>query len=294
MTEASGENARQDDSMRIEQLLAILNSKEQHIIRLICVEGFTSEEVAARIDETVSEVRHQFYRALSKLHRAALGRVLPKTEDPSEAAHQGHFPLSSLEGEKLAIALQNGHPDAMRTLFERYRRLVFSTAIKYVKDEGEAEEIVQQVFAELFSNIGKFDPSRGEFKTWLLQFAHYRSIDRHKHLSTMKFYAFEQLDKATRNRPSKETSYLRRLSAQESDCLVQQMLVMLKPMQRLVIELTYLEGLTAAEVAARIGETASVVRHHLYRGLSRLRCVLSSSADMQQPTELWVAIQRSL
>ena len=59
------------------------------------------------------------------------------------------------------------------------------------------------------------------------------------------------------------------LPPQEVACLVEQVLALLEPHQRKVIELTYFEGLTAEEVAEATGHSASSVRNNLYRGLSR-------------------------
>jgi DNA-directed RNA polymerase specialized sigma24 family protein len=79
---------------------------------------------------------------------------------------------------------------------------------------------------------------------------------------------------------------LRQLLPQEKARFIEQMLATLKAPQRLVIELTYLEGFTAEEIAAKIGETAVAVRHHLYRGLSKLRCILLEGGPVEQPAGL--------
>lgn len=182
--------------------------------------------------------------------------------------------LRMLGDVELVAALQNGCNDALAILFERHSPLVFHVARTIVKDEGEAEETVQQVFFDLFRAIGQFRPERGTFKTWMLQFAYHRSINRRQHLLVNKFYNSEELNEAVCGGLFKSASDLQLLSPQETARFIQQMLATLKRQQRRVIELTYFEGLTAEEIAAQIGETASVVRHQLYRGLSKLRFIL--------------------
>lgn len=182
--------------------------------------------------------------------------------------------LRLLSDHELASALQNGCNDALAVLFDRHGGQVFRIARSIVKDEGEAEETVQQVFLDLFRAIAQFHPEKGSFKTWLLQFAYHRSINRREHLSAKRFYQCETLDEALALTREPRAAGGRQLTSQEIAHLVKQVLRLLPGEQRTVIELTYFEGLTAEEIAARIGESASAVRHNLYRGLSRLRDAL--------------------
>lgn len=182
--------------------------------------------------------------------------------------------LRMMDDVDLSAALLNGCNDALAILFERYSRLVFHIARNIVKDEGEAEETVQQVFFDLFRAIRQFQPERGSFKTWLLQFAYHRSINRRQHLSANRFYSSEELDETMFGKILNGTQYALQLAPLETAHFIAQMLATLKPRQRRVVELTYFEGLTAEEIASRLGEKASNVRHDLYRGLSVLRCAL--------------------
>lgn len=183
---------------------------------------------------------------------------------------------------ELVAALRDGCNDALAILFERHSPLVFRIARTIVKDDGEAEETVQQVFFDLFRAISQFNPERGTFKTWMLQFAYHRSFNRRQSLLANKIYNSEELDEAVCSGLWKGAPSLQKLSPQEIARFIQQMLATLKPQQRRIIELTYFEGLTAEEIAAKSGETASVVRHHLYRGLAKLRCILLTGR-IEQP-----------
>jgi RNA polymerase sigma-70 factor, ECF subfamily len=194
--------------------------------------------------------------------------------------------LRVLDDVELVSALRDGCNDALAVLFERHSPLVFHIARMIVKDEGEAEETVQQVFFDLFRAIGQFRAERGSFKTWLLQFAYHRSINRREHLLSNKFYNSQELDEAICGETLNGTRSLENLSPQETARFIEQVLATLKPAQRRVIELTYFEGFTAEEIAAKIGETAAVVRHHLYRGLSKLRSILQKGDQVEQPVSV--------
>src|SRR5271155_3365888 len=71
--------------------------------------------------------------------------------------------------------------DAFAVIVDRYQRLVFSVAVRIVKDEGEAEDVVQIVFLDIFRKVAQFDPARGTLKVWILQCAYHRSLNRREH-----------------------------------------------------------------------------------------------------------------
>lgn len=175
--------------------------------------------------------------------------------------------LAGLSDEVLMEYVASGCHEALTVLFDRYHRLVYSVAIRIVRDPGEAEEVVQTVFLDIFRAAANFDRSRGMLKVWILQYAYHRALHRKRHLVANHFYRWEELEAAI------EVGMSRPLSSDVHDIvrLAEQMLAQLKPHQRQVVEMTYYEGLTAEETAARLGESVHAVRHHLHRGLASLR-----------------------
>jgi len=75
---------------------------------------------------------------------------------------------------------------------ERHSALVFRIARAILRDDGEAEETVQRVFLDVFRAVNQFNPARGSFKTWLLQYAYHRTINRREHLQANHFYNREE------------------------------------------------------------------------------------------------------
>ena len=175
--------------------------------------------------------------------------------------------LAALSDEQLMECVATSRHDALTVLFDRYHRLVYSVAVRIVRDPGEAEEVVQTVFLDIFRAAANFDPSRGMLKVWMLQYAYHRALHRKRHLVANHFYRWEELEAAI------EVGMSRPLSSDVHDIvrLAEEMLAQLKPRQREVVEMTYYEGLTAEETAARLGESVHAVRHHLHRGLASLR-----------------------
>lgn len=180
--------------------------------------------------------------------------------------------VCTLSDDELMRQVADGCQDALAALFDRYQRLVYDVAFRIVRDPGEAEEVVQTVFLDIFRAVANFDPRKGTTKVWILQYAYHRALHRKRHLIANHFYQWEELESAV------EVGVRRSLGVGMPEIvrLAEQMLEKLKPRQRTVLEMTYYEGLTAEEIATRLGETVHVVRHDLHRGLAALRAALGA------------------
>jgi RNA polymerase sigma-70 factor, ECF subfamily len=186
--------------------------------------------------------------------------------------------MKELNDEQLMAHLQAGQADALAVLFDRYHRLVLGIALKIVRDRGEAEDVMQNVFLEIFRAAAQFDPVKGSTKTWLLQYAYHRSINRRQQLNVRGFY--QQVDIEDLETHALETgSLLSRFSQPELKHLLRQGLAKLSRRQRQVLELASYDGLSMAEIAQKTGESFSNVRHFYYRGLKKLRSFISEGQE---------------
>jgi len=87
--------------------------------------------------------------------------------------------LKHLSDESLMMThLQAGHADVLAIVFDRYYRLILNVAMKILRDVGEAEDLMQTVFVEIFKSAAQFDPGRGTLKVWLPQYADHRGMSR--------------------------------------------------------------------------------------------------------------------
>src|SRR5262245_53900942 len=94
----------------------------------------------------------------------------------------------TVEDDILVTELQSGDTEALGVLFERYFRLVFDTAGRILRNRGEAEDLVHDVFIEVCKKAALYNPQKGSLKTWILQYAYHRSLNRKKYLSLRGFY----------------------------------------------------------------------------------------------------------
>ena len=167
--------------------------------------------------------------------------------------------------------LCQGHPDALPILFDRFYRLVLKIALKILRDPGEAEDLMQEVFLEIFNKAAQFDPAKGSAKTWILQYAYHRSLNRRQYLALRNFYDRHQISEVDVSESNPMESLWRGLTFQEWGRVIEQGLATLNDKQRKTLELTCFEGLLLGEIAERTKESLPNVRHHYYRGLEGLR-----------------------
>jgi RNA polymerase sigma-70 factor (ECF subfamily) len=193
--------------------------------------------------------------------------------------------MQALSDEDLMAHAQAGHHDALAVVVTRYQRLVWGLAAKIVHDAGEAEDVVQIVFTDLFQKMALFNPARGTLKVWLMQFAYSRSINRRYHLQRRQFYNRAELEELDIAQSASSGIAALGLERGETARLVKEALALLAGPQRIAIEMIHLEGLTFQEMAHRTGQTIAAAKHHYYRGMAKLRDCISAKASYQEPAK---------
>lgn len=170
------------------------------------------------------------------------------------------LPLS--DGALLELVAGRDQP-AMTEIFRRYGGLVYSIALRVLKDRGQAEDLVQEVFFQLWRNPGAFHPNRGALGAWLLVVARNRAIDsirRRRPTDSLDDHvlpsAANLADEAERD------AMMRKVKAAMSN---------LPSEQRAPLELAYFEGLTQSEIAERTGDPLGTVKTRIRLALTTLR-----------------------
>lgn len=190
------------------------------------------------------------------------------------------MPGRSGDDEELVRDFRSGSAQALGVIFDRYYRLVFATAWRVLRDVGEAEDLTQSVFFEIFRKASHFDPAKGPLNKWILTLAYHRSLNRKSYLMTRQFYK-GHLDLIGENGEELwSTSFV--LPAQEAARLVNECLGLLDARQRQVMELVFFKELTFKEIAEQTQQTFGNVRNQYYRGLKRLRAHLTGPSREEQ------------
>src|SRR6266404_8718706 len=196
---------------------------------------------------------------------------MTETPNPDSYWQPSREALATAVDNALAQQLILGNGEALAVLVDRYQRLVFSIAFRIVRDAGEAEDLVQVVFLEIFRKVRLFDPHKGTFKVWLLRYAYTRSMNRRDQLERRRFYSTVELDEAGPLAVPRAYLFDGSLTEHEATRFVGQALDTLNPKQRKAIDLIALQGMTLEEAAHEMGYSVAATRNYYYRGIMALR-----------------------
>jgi RNA polymerase sigma-70 factor (ECF subfamily) len=152
---------------------------------------------------------------------------------------------------------------------QRWRRPVYSLALRILRNPELAEEVSQDVFLKVWKHAAVFEDQRGAFSSWVLTMTHHGSIDalrRGKARGSQVTNTLDNVVAATLPSPRPGVSNWQKLKLQEA-------LQTLPEKQRKVVELAYFEGYTREEMAEILGEPVGTVKTRLRDAIQRLSAV---------------------
>jgi RNA polymerase sigma-70 factor, ECF subfamily len=169
--------------------------------------------------------------------------------------------------EDLLLQVGNGQKEALSVLFQRHARTIYQVARRILKDDAEAEDIVQDLFLFIFRKAGNYDAAKSPARSWIIQMAYHRAIDRRRYLAFRHHYSAEELEE------SRLMGARGQISIDElvGRSLLNKLRDDLSSGQLQTLELHFFEGYSFREIAEKTGQTFGNVRNHYYRGLERLR-----------------------
>jgi len=172
---------------------------------------------------------------------------------------------------QLVVAVARGDRDALAGLYDRHAPAMLGLGRKLLRDRGEAEELLHDVFLEAWNRAGDFDPSRGSVKTWLMLRMRSRCLDRIKSAARSRTSPIG--DRAERLIGAEPASAARAVDAQR----VHGALATLPDDQRQIFELGYFGGLSCSEMAEHLGIPIGTVKSRLHAGMKKLRAAFADA-----------------
>ena len=172
----------------------------------------------------------------------------------------------------LLARIARGDHGAFGEFYDTYASLAFGLIRRILRDREAAEEVLQEVFWQIWRDAATFDPQRGGPEAWLVMRAKTRAIDRLRSMRRRDRTFVAPVDESVA-RSSEEPAENPAVAA-EDRTLVQTALAQLPEPQRRVIELAFFDGLTQSEIATRLGEPLGTVKTRARLGLERLRGAL--------------------
>jgi RNA polymerase sigma-70 factor (ECF subfamily) len=158
---------------------------------------------------------------------------------------------------------------AFEELYDRHSHLVFALILRILQQATTAEEVLQDVFLQLWGKAAQYDSSRGPFVPWLLTMARNRALDQLRLKSERQRRREDQSEDlpAIIMVPDFEGS----LDEKRRATRVRELMSSLNPQQKRAIELAYFEGLTHSEIANALKEPLGTVKSWIRSGLLRLK-----------------------
>ena len=182
---------------------------------------------------------------------------------------------SSVEDRAAIDRMARGDQDALADIYDRHGRLVYSLALRIVRDQADAEDVVQEVFSQAWRQAGRYDASRGTVLGWLLTLTRSRAIDR---LRGRRARPEPTVDEGLLNAIPDAAAPVDLQAVWASQASqIRAAVDGLTVLQRVAIELAFYEGLTHAEIAERLELPLGTVKTRIRQGLLKLRDRLSGA-----------------
>jgi RNA polymerase sigma-70 factor, ECF subfamily len=182
-------------------------------------------------------------------------------------------PNTSLETD-LMRRIAAGDGGALTTVFDLHSPLTLGLLVRILGRRSEAEEVLQEVFLQVWTQADRYDPQRATPRGWILMLARSRALDRLRHRDA----AGRREDLAAAEEARSEGPVgTTRLEASERRSQVSSALGLLTPEQRHCIELAFFEGLTHTQIAERLQAPLGTVKSRILSGMGKLRQALSTS-----------------
>ena len=161
---------------------------------------------------------------------------------------------------------------ALASLYDRYRVILFGLLMRILNSREEAEDVLQEVFLQVWRRAGDFDEQRGRPFTWLVTLARSRGIDRLRLLGARQ----RVIESAAGSTDEEVSDAVTDTLHSEQREIVQRALAELPEEQKRTLLLAYFEGLTQSEIAARLGTPLGTVKTRMRSGLLKLRDLLAT------------------
>jgi RNA polymerase sigma-70 factor, ECF subfamily len=191
---------------------------------------------------------------------ATLARLVPAAE-------------SQAEDELCLKRIASGDQAAASPLYDRHARALYSLILRILGDQTDAEDVLQEVFAQAFRQAGRYEPSRGAIAAWLLTMARSRAIDKLR-ARRSRFEGRSGEVAALEGMAAVQPDAASVMLDEEQARIVRRALGELPLLQRIAIELAYYEGLSHSEIAERLEQPLGTVKTRIRLGLLKLRDVL--------------------
>lgn len=181
---------------------------------------------------------------------------------------------TAVEDQVAVERMARGESEGLAELYDRHARLIFSLALRIVRDQGDAEDVVQEVFSQVWRQAARFDLTRGNVAAWLVTLSRTRAIDLLRRRQARPALATSE---PTVEPPDESPGPDVQMEWQTRATEVRRALEMLPLLQRAAVELAFFDGLTHAEIADQLEVPLGTVKTRVRQGLLKMRDSLAGA-----------------
>jgi RNA polymerase sigma-70 factor (ECF subfamily) len=165
---------------------------------------------------------------------------------------------------------------ALSQLYDRYAGVIHGLAFKSLRSTEESEEVVLDVFAQVWRIADRYDPHKGRTDTWIFTLARSRILDRVRKMQRSRSAATLSIETAEIHPPADAIDLFEASIIRERRHQVMMAMKGLPPEQKQVIDLAYFQGMSQREIAVKTGLALGTIKTRIRLGLSKLRSALDS------------------
>jgi RNA polymerase sigma-70 factor, ECF subfamily len=182
--------------------------------------------------------------------------------------------VSSVPDEALMKAISRRHYDALAELYDRHGKRLRATIDGVVHEEGEADDVLQEIFIQIWEEAARYSPKAGKPLGWMVTIARRRAIDRLR-----RRQAYSRARERYQKRVTDQTSNSTRQADEvfmlnDLHHFLRKCMRVLPRLQREALELAFFKGLSHREIAAETSAPLGTVKTRLELGLQKLTHVL--------------------
>ena len=196
----------------------------------------------------------------------------------SQLSLRGRTASPADDADRAVLALvADGQLDSLQELYDRYKTMAYSIALRITSDAALAEDVLQDAFLGIWRNAGRYVEGRGSVKTWMLAIVHHRAVDAvRRRKPTTELPEREDVPPPALQLPDIWHDVAAGLDREE----IAAAMSTLSDVQREAIELAYWGGLTQLEISERTGTPLGTVKSRVRLGLLALRRALVGDDDL--------------
>ncbi|HEX8196561.1 MAG TPA: sigma-70 family RNA polymerase sigma factor [Pyrinomonadaceae bacterium] len=171
----------------------------------------------------------------------------------------------------LLRAVAQGDEESLAAIYDRYRTILFGLLFRILGNRAEAEDVLQEVFVQVWQRARDFDENRGKAFTWLVTLARSRAIDRLRSLGSRS----RTIEAATKESADAVGDAVEDAINNERGEVVREALKELPEEQRAALLMAYFDGFSQSEIAERTNTPLGTVKTRMRTGMTKLREVLA-------------------